>query len=263
MTGRTAIGWSVIEPDELNTCHVLVRGGTVTLHLRPGDTCEILMDLVRRFDATVEPVYQGKLDDWSYAKRKVRESSDIWSEHSAGTAIDLNATQHPRGSRGTFSASQRAAIRRLVDFYGGVIAWGGDFHTVPDEMHFEVTAPPGSPLIKAAAHKVRTAMEDDMPTADEIAEAVWQKLTHKAFTSVSEGGVQLDNRSIAAVSLVGARAGLAALDGLKRVSEQLTALAASTGDDATKAEVEAIGIGLSGQIDNVLAAIQPAAPPAT
>lgn len=257
MNGRTAIGWSVIDPDDLNTCHVLVRGGTVTLHLRPGDTCEILMDLVRRFDATVESLeLPGPEDEWSYSKRRVRGAAGIWSEHSGGTAVDFNATRHPRGSAGTFSRPQRAAIRDLLEFYGGVVAWGGDFHTVPDEMHFEITVPPGSPLIKATARKVREAMEDDMPTADEVAEAVWQKFTHQAFTTGAEAGVQLDNRSVAAVALVGARAGLAALESIGKLSQQVAALAASTADDATKAQVAALGVELDGVRDELLTAIQ-------
>ncbi len=252
---RTAIGWPVLQPDELATCHVLVRDMTVVLRVRPGDTCDILMDLVRRFDATVEPLdLPGERDEWSYALRKVRQSSDIWSEHSAGTAVDLNATRHPRGSRDTFTPRQRQAIDRLLDFYEGAVAWGGRFRSVPDDMHFEITVPPGSALLKRVARKVRDSMpeEDDMPTADEVADALWRKFATQAFTG-DEAGTDLDKRAPFGVQLVAARASLKVLEAVEALSRQNVALAAAVADDATRAQVQAV----ADQIAQLAATLQP------
>ncbi len=261
VVGHSAIGWRVLEPDQLTTCTVEVQGGyAVTMHVRPGDTCDVLMDLVTRFDRTVERLdLPGERDEWSYAKRRVRQSSNIWSEHSAGTALDLNATRHPRGSRGTFSRSQVKQIRALLAFYERLVAWGGDFKTVTDEMHFEITKPPGHPLVARIAEKCRMAaeheMEDDMPTAQEIAEAVYQTFTHKTFTSDKEGGIQLDNRAPVQIALVGARASLSTQDIARRtltavgeLKELVKLIAAQGADDATKAQVQEV----SDKIDQLL-----------
>ncbi len=265
VVGHSAIGWRVLEPDQLKTCVVQVQGGySVTMRVRPGDTCDVLMDLVTRFDRTVERLdLPGERDEWSYAKRRVRQSSNIWSEHSAGTALDLNATRHPRGARGTFTLKQRKAIDALLEFYEGLVAWGGNFRSVPDEMHFEITKPPGHPLVARIAAKCRMAAEhhehemedDDMPTAQEIAEAVYQTFTHKTFTSDKEGGVQLDNRAPVQIALVGSRAALSTQDIARRtltavgeLKELLLVIAAQGADDATKAQVQEV----SDKIDQLL-----------
>lgn len=63
------------------------------------------------------------------------------SNHASGTAIDLNAPDHPLGEPGTFTDEQVARIRALLDELAPVVAWGGDFDR-PDEMHFEVVGTP-------------------------------------------------------------------------------------------------------------------------
>ena len=66
----------------------------------------------------------------------VRGSTDRLSCHASGTAIDLNATQHPLGAIGTFPADKVPMIRALAKKYG--LAWGGDYRNRKDEMHFEI-----------------------------------------------------------------------------------------------------------------------------
>jgi len=46
------------------------------------------------FHELIEPIDEGGLDDWGYAFRMVRGTTDKLSCHSSGTAIDLNATKH-------------------------------------------------------------------------------------------------------------------------------------------------------------------------
>jgi hypothetical protein len=254
--GRTAIGWSILQRDQVPTFEVQLSGGVAKLYIRPGDTATILCDLIKRYDATVEPVIGPVLDYWTFALRMVRESDRIWSEHSAGTALDIRALLHPRGRRGTFTDAQVAAIHDLLDFYEGVVDWGGNFKTTVDEMHFEIGAKPGDPAIARVAAKIR-ALEDNMPTADEIADEVIYKLIHSQYTG-DEGGVQLDKRSIAGVSLVGARASLALLTAVANVSKQVQLVAVAVADDATKAQVQELG----DKVDQLLAEVTPPGEPA-
>lgn len=92
------------------------------------------------FHKLIEPIDEGTFDDWGYAFRMVRGSTDRLSCHSSGTAIDLNATRHPLGKVGTFPAEKVPMIRALAKKYG--LKWGGDFKSRADEMHFEVAVTP-------------------------------------------------------------------------------------------------------------------------
>lgn len=147
--GLTLQGWPVLEVADT----VLVAAAGRQFRLRPGPTALVLADFVARFDATVERVARGQVDDWSYARRTVRGSSLVWSEHAAGTAVDLNALRHPQGSSGTFGRRQRKALDRLLDRYEGVVGWGGRFAR-PDEMHVEIAVPPGSPVLARVAAQI-------------------------------------------------------------------------------------------------------------
>ncbi len=92
------------------------------------------------FHKLIEPIDSGTFDDWGYAFRMVRGSTDRLSCHSSGTAIDLNATKHPLGKVGTFPAEKVPMLRALAKKYG--LKWGGDFKSRADEMHFEIEVTP-------------------------------------------------------------------------------------------------------------------------
>jgi hypothetical protein len=92
------------------------------------------------FHELIEPIDHGSLDDWGFNFRMVRGSTDKLSNHSSGTAVDLNATKHPLGKSGTFPSEKVPMIRALAKKYG--MMWGGDFRHRPDEMHFEITVSP-------------------------------------------------------------------------------------------------------------------------
>jgi hypothetical protein len=96
----------------------------------------LLAAFAAEFHELIEPIDEGTFDDWGYAFRMVRGSTDRLSCHSSGTAIDLNATKHPLGKAGTFPAEKIPMLRALAKKYG--LKWGGDFKTRPDDMHFEV-----------------------------------------------------------------------------------------------------------------------------
>jgi hypothetical protein len=66
----------------------------------------------------------------------VRGTTDKLSNHSSGTALDLNATNHALGKIGTFPAEKVPMIQALAKKYG--LTWGGDYRGRKDEMHFEL-----------------------------------------------------------------------------------------------------------------------------
>jgi hypothetical protein len=105
----------------------------------------LIAGFCKDFHKLIEPIDGGQLDDWGYAFRMVRGSTDKLSNHSSGTAIDLNATQHPLGKSGTFPSEKVPMIQALAKKYG--MLWGGDFRHRKDEMHFEIAITPA----KAAA----------------------------------------------------------------------------------------------------------------
>lgn len=130
-----------------------VPGSSRKLALRRGDCAVVLLDFAAWFHKNVEPLDAGQLDDWGYAERTIRGSTTTLSNHASGTAMDLNATRHPLGRVGTFTAAQASAIRRKLREYGGVIRWGGDYRQRKDEMHFEINA--GAAAVKAQVDRIR------------------------------------------------------------------------------------------------------------
>ena len=96
----------------------------------------LLVGFAAEFHNLIEPLDVGSLDDFAYCYRMVRGTTDKLSNHSSGTAIDLNATKHPLGKAGTFALAKVPMIQALAKKYG--LTWGGDYRGRKDEMHFEI-----------------------------------------------------------------------------------------------------------------------------
>jgi hypothetical protein len=123
------------DPDEIKIKSYPVKG--TDRRLRCAESVgPLLAAFAAEFHELIEPIDEGTFDDWGYAFRMVRGSTDRLSCHSSGTAIDLNATKHPLGKAGTFPAEKIPMLRALAKKYG--LKWGGDFKSRPDDMHFEV-----------------------------------------------------------------------------------------------------------------------------
>ena len=95
----------------------------------------ILVAFCKEFNELVEPIDEGQRDDWSFAFRMTRGSDKVLSNHSSGTAVDLNAIKNPLGKSNTFTKDQTNTIQLLLVKYG--LAWGGKWKR-PDPMHFEI-----------------------------------------------------------------------------------------------------------------------------
>ena len=96
----------------------------------------LLVGFAAEFHNLIEPLDHGALDDWGYCFRDVRGVPGKLSNHSSGTALDLNASKRPLGKVGTFEASKVPMLKALAKKYG--LTWGGEW-TRRDEMHVEVS----------------------------------------------------------------------------------------------------------------------------
>ena len=123
------------DPKEIGIKSYSVNG--TALRLRCAESVgPLLAAFAADFHELIEPIDEGTFDDWAYAFRMVRGTTDKLSCHSSGTAIDLNATRHALGKIGTFPAEKVPMIRALAKKYG--LKWGGDYKNRKDEMHFEI-----------------------------------------------------------------------------------------------------------------------------
>jgi hypothetical protein len=142
---KSANGWTASKiRAEIDIDSFLIPGTTIKLTCNKA-VAPLLVGLAAEFHELIEPIDEGSLDDWGYCYREIRGSSTNLSNHSSGTAIDLNATKHPLGKVGTFPIEKVPMIRALAKKYGCI--WGGDYRNRKDEMHFEIALTPA----KAAA----------------------------------------------------------------------------------------------------------------
>ena len=108
----------------------------VTGRVAGGDVLYLFAHFCAWFDKNIEPI--RKRESWGYAYRAIRGQSTGYSNHASGTAIDLNAPDHPLGRDGTFTKAQEAKLRAQLKKYKGALRWGGDYAGRKDEMHFEI-----------------------------------------------------------------------------------------------------------------------------
>jgi len=129
-------GWTAsADPNEIGVKSYPVKG--TKIKLRCAEKCApLLVGFAEEFHEIIEPIDEGTLDDWGYCFRNVRGLTDKLSNHSSGTAIDLNASKHQLGKVGTFPNEKVPMIRALAKKYG--LRWGGDYKSRADEMHFEI-----------------------------------------------------------------------------------------------------------------------------
>lgn len=138
--------WPVISSTRTTGAHPRLRKWIIPgtgrhLYARDGSAGFLLALFALWFHERIEALDGGVWDEWGWANRPVRGGVDP-SNHASGTAVDLNATRHPLGARGTFA--RRLAyvrIRARLARMGGAIRWGADYTVRADEMHFEIVRP--------------------------------------------------------------------------------------------------------------------------
>jgi hypothetical protein len=128
-------GWPAsADPDDIDVVQSSYFPGGV----KAGDVTTVFRYLVEQFNARVEPIVDGWC--WGYSYRANVNNPSSLSCHASGTALDINAPDHPNGVRGTFTSAQRGTIYEILDELQGAVHWldGVDGGTA-DEMHFEIT----------------------------------------------------------------------------------------------------------------------------
>lgn len=118
-----------------------VPGTTTRLALRAGDVSVVALDFCSWYDKNIESIDGGPLDDWGFAERMIRGSDEVYTNHFSGTAWDLDALKHPMGKH-TLSEATKVKIRAKLAEYNGVIRPGFDYHSRPDDMHYEINKGP-------------------------------------------------------------------------------------------------------------------------
>ena len=154
-TGPTSQnGWPVNPPLVTRT----IPGTNVRVRVAEGPAGDVLMHVLGQVSSRVEDVSlnsdAGEHDDWGYANRNVRGAESI-SNHASGTAVDINATRHVLGERGTFTPQQTQEIRTILGEVDNVVRWGGDYRNRADEMHFEIVGSQAE--VQAVADRLRNA----------------------------------------------------------------------------------------------------------
>ena len=132
-------GWSAISSSDsplLIDWKIPTKQGVRSVPLRRGSAGFLLCHYAMWYSDAIEPIIAGIYDDWGWAYRDVR-GYDVLSNHASGTALDLNATQHPLGTH-TLSAGDKALIQKRMKFYSGTLRHGAFYNGRPDEMHVEI-----------------------------------------------------------------------------------------------------------------------------
>lgn len=120
-------GWPNCDRAQIVT---LVRhdGLRLPIHQDLAELVAILMDLTELMGYDIRPG-----STWGYACRPIAGTSTP-SNHSWGTAVDINAPQNPRRRPLTTDIPQD--VSNLWKAHG--FRWGGDYRvSTPDPMHFE------------------------------------------------------------------------------------------------------------------------------
>jgi hypothetical protein len=146
-------GWPVYD-----TTEHFVRGSAngFSFWAADDDVALIFDELIRRYVQYVE--HLDLKSCWSWAERAIRGESTGYSNHASATALDLNAQEYPRNLRNMLLSKVAAVRKYIVDFFRGIIRWGGDYlHAPVDQMHFEINA--NAAKVKAFADNLRVKRE--------------------------------------------------------------------------------------------------------
>jgi hypothetical protein len=128
-------GWPVVGSPEIENKAIPGTDVKAVPGLLKGDVAWLLRWVGSEFNKRVDPLITPGC--WGWNAPTPIPGSDIYSNHCSGTAIDLNAPHFPWTLK-TMSARQREECRKIVNKTEGIVAWGGDFTTITDEMHFEI-----------------------------------------------------------------------------------------------------------------------------
>ena len=148
---KSTNGWLASEDkNEINVKNYIIAGTDRHFSMRE-EVAPVLGAFLAEFHKLVEPIDVGTYDDWGHYFRAVRGMTKL-SNHSSGTAIDVNATKHGLGLKHTFKPEKVKIIQSLLVKYG--LGWGGNYRVRKDDMHFEIIETPAQVKARIASMKL-------------------------------------------------------------------------------------------------------------
>jgi hypothetical protein len=161
-------GWPVLSPTSSQLVNRRVPGTNRYLRLR-ADVAPLLLALAAEYHRKIRSIDTGTYDDWGYAYRQAN-AADAWSDHSSGTAMDLNATGE--GAMGSnnynwwlynerYKIAKALKAKYGVVIWGGATALGGDYRYARnwDWMHWAIR--PGVTLSQVKAQIAKLGIRPD------------------------------------------------------------------------------------------------------
>ena len=145
MTDKSINGWEVITgQSDPKLAMGVVPGTNVKLRARK-EVLPLLLAIAADFHKEVAPLRNGECGAYCY--RKARQGGGAFSDHSSGTAMDLNwGHEGAMGPKGGMVRMNDAQIKACADIkkrykiviWGGDAAKGGDYHDTHswDPMHY-------------------------------------------------------------------------------------------------------------------------------
>lgn len=137
-SGVSQNGWPADkDPAKIDVISVSVPGlqrGKTTIQVAR-KAAPAIVEMIQWWDRTIEKVTQIGV----YNYRNIRGSSDTLSNHSSGTAVDINWDKHPLGAESGKDGIP-VALRSLISAKAASLGmrWGGDYSHRKDAMHTEL-----------------------------------------------------------------------------------------------------------------------------
>jgi len=150
-------GWPVLKPgsDQLVTKKIPGVNRSLTLER----VCApLLLAVAHDWDAWIRLIDEGPVDEGGYCYRYSRTGNG-WSNHSSGTAVDINWTQEGAQRPPNREFWETPHMVHTMDvmrtIYGPVCDFGVDWHgTNWDPMHVEIKPRITAPMVRAHIKKL-------------------------------------------------------------------------------------------------------------
>ena len=146
-------GWPVLAPGSSQLVTKAIPSVKRRITMRK-DVIPLFLAMAYDYHYWASALDVGSTDEGGYNYRKSRVVTTRWSNHSSGTAVDLNwsvegALNSAIGKAFFSEPEVRKAITVIKAIYGDVLDWGGDWRTQKDYMHWEIK--PGTSAAEVAA----------------------------------------------------------------------------------------------------------------
>jgi hypothetical protein len=151
---RSANRWSIQESANNYTTIWTrpVAGTEILVDLRLGAVETVLSYVILRYHFEIAELRAGDVAGWR--SLGATDLSDVRSNLSSGTAMEVRPSFFPRGISGGFSRLELERLRELLDPVKSIVSWGGDLRT-PDESLFYISVPPANGNLERLTRTLR------------------------------------------------------------------------------------------------------------